>query len=121
MIKKDVQKEIIIHAVFEDHDDRLDFHTHGLDKYDHPEFQVIAPSLFSHSAGRLLNSLADAVINKGEKFRDGESCNWEEWGDFFLEERESPDEVVLTIVSIVPECECCRETELKNLDDMWRK
>lgn len=47
-----------------------DAHTHGLDKYDHLEFQVVL-DYGPREVGRLLNAMGDKV-QAGEKFKDGD-------------------------------------------------
>ena len=91
---KDIKKEIVIHLADGD-GSILNIHTHGLDKYDHCEFQTFAHSLYIDSASRLLNVLSDAVINKKTKFVNGDSLDWSEWGKFLLKEKEKG---ILTIV-----------------------
>ena len=108
--KIDVKKVIELHAVIPDSElALLDVHSHGLEKYGHQNFQVFAPPLYYHSAGNLLNSLADAVINKGEKFKAKENCEWGEWGRFTLEDEkdEETGEVLLRIIPVMPDCACC--------------
>lgn len=48
-----------------------DAHTHGMDKYNHPEFQVVL-DYGPREVGRLLNSMGLRVQN-GEAFKDGDS------------------------------------------------
>lgn len=110
MTNVNVQKATRIHAVIPDNGPALlDVHQHGLEKYGHQNFQVYAPPIYYHSAGRLLNSLADAVINKKEKFKAGENCEWDEWGRFTLEDEkdEETGEILLRIIPVMPDCECC--------------
>jgi len=102
---KAANKEIVIHGVIGD-GVLMDLHTHGLDKYNHPEFQVFAPSIYRVSAVRLLNSLAEAIINKDEKFKANENCEWGEWGIFTFTEYEKG---ILSIIPILPECDCCKD------------
>jgi hypothetical protein len=80
-----VKDVIQVHAVIPEKTAFLDVHTHGLEQYGHPNFAVYAPSIYVASATRLLDSLADAVLNKGEVFKPGENCQWDEWGKFHLE------------------------------------
>lgn len=95
---------ITVHAVIDEKMALLDVHCHGLEKYNHPNFAVFAPSIFIGSATKLLNSLADAVINKGKLFRAEETCDWDEWGKFTLTYGEDAGDLsVLRIVPIKPE------------------
>lgn len=101
---------IIIHAVIQEDSTELEIHTHGLDKYNHPEFSLIAESIFYVSACRLLNSLAEAVVNDDEVFKDSEICDWSEWGLFSLENNiDSFINIVLRIVPLQRRCEVCEE------------
>lgn len=110
MTMVNVKDKIILHAVISSDITLLDVHTHGLEKYNHPNFAVFAPSLFLRSATELLNSLADAVINKSEIFKVEEGCSWGEWGQFVLTEGvDAGEEPVLRIVPISPECDACKE------------
>ena len=59
----------IIHYVFGEGDDYglfADIHTHGLEKYNHPEL-VITIALPQEIAGAILNNLGSRIVN-GEKF-----------------------------------------------------
>ena len=61
----------IIHYVLDSGPNGLrNFHTHGMEKYDHPDFQV-ALSLPIELVGYTLNTLGFRVSN-GEKFQDGQ-------------------------------------------------
>lgn len=104
-----VQDVIQVHGVMQgDGDTRLELHTHGLGEFKHPELSVIAESIFYVSACKLLNSLCDAVINKKEVFKDGETCQWGEWGNFRMETNiDSGSNLVLRIESLPRECEVC--------------
>ncbi|MDM8004612.1 MAG: hypothetical protein QUV05_00450 [Phycisphaerae bacterium] len=46
----------------------FDYHTHGLDAFDHPEFQVYAPKYCASIVASVLWSHVDAVVNDGERF-----------------------------------------------------
>lgn len=61
-----VQSVIEIHIVYEDKKTAW-VHTHGMAKYELPELEIRdVPSYFVVSAGQLLNSICDAVLNDGE-------------------------------------------------------
>ena len=103
----DVQKVIHLHFVI-GNGAMLDGHTHGLEAYGHPNLQIWAPSIFVHSAGRLLNAMSHAVINQGETFKVGEKCDYRpEWGWFTLEEE--PDHEKNRALRIVPILIPCSE------------
>jgi len=69
----EVTKVVKIHFVIPDDDGELfDAHTHGLEAFGHPEFQVLVPGFCRSAAGSVLNNHADMVINRGERFRPGE-------------------------------------------------
>jgi len=103
-----VQDVITLHAVFNDHTTLMEVHTHGLENYGHMNFAVYCSSLFFHSASKLLNSLASAIINKGEVFKTEENCDWDEWGGFTLKEgTDEGDLPVLRINPVNPECSYC--------------
>lgn len=105
----DVLKEIAIHAII-DSTALLEVHTHGLEKYGHINFSVMAPAIYRASACRLLNYLADAVLNKGEIFKAGENCEGGEWDRFTIEEGSDSNELpVLRIIPIMPECDARRD------------
>ena len=62
----------IVHLVFDvqESENCGNTHTHGMDQYDHLDFQVVlkvAPNIF----GYLLNTMGDRVRN-GEKFKTGD-------------------------------------------------
>ena len=54
--------------------DMFNGHTHGLESFGHKEFQVLAPGYCRSSAWSILSSHADAVINRGESFNAGDTC-----------------------------------------------
>lgn len=95
----DVMKRILILQVIPEHpNEMMDVHTHGLRKFGHPDFQVFVQPMFRHAATRLLNLLAYAVIKKGETFKEGENCNYGEFGWFILEPSNDQGEPVLRIL-----------------------
>ena len=47
-----------------------DAHTHGMDKYGHPEFQVVL-NYGPQEVGRLLNTMG-CRVRDGERFKDGD-------------------------------------------------
>jgi len=103
-----VKDVIEIHAVMPEKGTLVDVHTHGLEKFGHPNFAVYAPSIYIASATSLLNQLADAALNKGEIFKPKETCECGEWGNFFLEPGvDAGDLPVLRIIPITPKCDEC--------------
>jgi len=72
----DVAKIVDVHCVIPDqHGDPFDYHTHGLEAFGHPEFQLLAPGLCRRAAVTLLLNHADAVINDGEVFAADETVS----------------------------------------------
>lgn len=70
----DILTVVKIHFVIPEDDGELfDAHTHGLEAFGHPEFQVLVPGFCRGAAGSILNNHADRVINRGERFRSGET------------------------------------------------
>ena len=70
----DVKKVIRIHFVIaETAEEMFNAHTHGLEAYDHKEFQVLVPGFCSNDAASILNNHAHRVINKGERFNPGDT------------------------------------------------
>lgn len=66
---KNVREIVRLHAVIPDKlGQPFDFHTHGLDALDHPEFQIMAPKYCSDLVVGVLLAHADAVINDGKRF-----------------------------------------------------
>ncbi len=91
-------------------DGYFEVHCHGLENYKHMNFAVETPQLFLMSAGRLITSLGDAVINKNDKFKANETCQWGEWGDFLLrKDKDVGGDPVLMIIPLtqVNDCEGC--------------
>ena len=110
-----VQKEVTIHAViYEKYSTKMEVHTHGLTAYGQTELQVLANSLFMHSAFELLNTMAYAVIIiKGETLEEGEVFDYGEWGRFTLmEESDSAGDPILRVKPITPACEACGDSGL---------
>jgi hypothetical protein len=98
----DVMKRIMVHQVIPEHpNEMMDCHTHGLWKISqHLDFQVFVQPMFRHAASRLLNLLAYAVIKKGETFKEGENCNYGEFGWFVLEK--AKDSQGVAVLRITP-------------------
>jgi len=72
----DVAKFVAVHCVIPDrHGDPFDYHTHGIEAFGHPEFQLLAPGLCRRAAVTLLLNHADAVINDGEVFAAEETVS----------------------------------------------
>lgn len=70
----EVTEVVKIHFVLSDTPAKLcDAHTHGLEAFGHPEFQVLVPGFCRGVAGSILNNHADRVINRGERFRPGDT------------------------------------------------
>lgn len=109
MSQIDISKVIDFHFVIPGNPgDLFDVHTHGLEGYGHPEFQVLIPGFAGRAAHVLLHNHADSVINHGETFEagevvdiDGVACGYEEVpGDY-------PDDPMrLRIVDMPGECRC---------------
>ena len=53
----------------------FDYHTHGLMKFGHPEFQALAPGYCRTAILTLLLNHADQVINAGKRFAAGTTVN----------------------------------------------
>jgi len=47
-------------------------HTHGLEKFGHPNFEMICPSRFESEARGCLRKLTDDVLNQGVRYCDGQ-------------------------------------------------
>lgn len=63
----DVKKAIAIHGVYDEEITQLyDIHSHGLNKYGHPEFRMMCESLFVPDAVRIIDEIADHLLNKCE-------------------------------------------------------
>jgi len=70
----DIAKVVKIHFVVPDMAGELfNVHTHGLEQFGHKEFLVLVPGFCRSAAGSILNNHADRVINRGERFRPGET------------------------------------------------
>ena len=72
----EVAEVVDVHCLIPNqHGDPFDYHTHGLEAFGHPEFQLLAPGLCRRAAVTLLLNPADAVINDGEVFAAGETVS----------------------------------------------
>jgi hypothetical protein len=70
----DVHEVVDVHAVTpDDRGEPFDYHTHGLEQFGHPEFQVLAPGYCRGAMANLLWNHAEAVITAGERFAAGET------------------------------------------------
>ncbi len=70
----DVMKVVKIHFVIPDTSGEMfNAHTHGLEAFGHKEFQVLVPGFYGSAAADILNNHADRVINRGERFRGGDT------------------------------------------------
>jgi hypothetical protein len=70
----EVTEVVKIHFVLPDTAAELcDAHTHGLEAFGHPEFQVLVPGFCRGVAGSILINHADRVINRGERFQPGDT------------------------------------------------
>lgn len=64
----DVKKAISIHGVYDEDITQLyDIHSHGLNKYGHPEFRMLCESLFVPDAVRIIDEIADHLLNQCER------------------------------------------------------
>ncbi|MGR3309408.1 MAG: hypothetical protein ACUZ77_01405 [Candidatus Brocadiales bacterium] len=62
-----IKKAITIHGVYDEDVTQLyDIHSHGLNKYGHPEFRMLCESLFVPDAVRIIDEIADHLLNKRE-------------------------------------------------------
>lgn len=62
-----------IHCVQEDDNEKfIEFHTHGLIKYNHLELQVLGNKFSKEISCAILNKLSDLIINRGFIFKDKE-------------------------------------------------
>lgn len=61
----DVKKAITVHGVYDEDVTQLyDIHSHGLNKYGHPEFRILCESMFVPDAVRIIDEIADHLLNK---------------------------------------------------------
>ena len=60
-----VKKAISIHGIYDEDVTQLyDIHSHGLNKYGQPEFRMMCESLFVPDAVRIIDEIADHLLNK---------------------------------------------------------
>ncbi len=114
--KIDVREVVDVHGVIPDKPgEPYDFHTHGLERFNHPEFQVLAPGYCRAAMANLLWNHAEQVINAGGHFTAGETvtvdgvvCGYEtvpgDAGD---------DQPRLRVVDIPGGCSCDYSDALK--------
>lgn len=105
-----VMKEVRLDGVIDDETSAaIELHTHGLNRYGQLELMVVTNTLFYQAAGRLLNQLAYNVIINGERFKDGENCDYRpEFGIFtFQMAKDKAGGEVLRIVPRQLTCEIC--------------
>ncbi len=70
----EVHEVVDVHGVIPDEPgEPFDYHTHGLEKFNHPEFQVLAPGYCRGAILTLLRNHAEQVISAGERFAAGET------------------------------------------------
>ncbi|HHT9126389.1 MAG TPA: hypothetical protein ACFYD6_11305 [Candidatus Brocadiia bacterium] len=63
----DVKKAVLIHGVYDEDVTQLyDIHSHGLNKYGHSEFRILCESLFVPDAVRIIDEIADYLLNQCE-------------------------------------------------------
>ena len=75
MSQIDVTSVVDFHFVVPDTTGEMyNAHTHGLEAFGHMEVQVLTPGYCRSSAWSILSSHADAVINRGEVFKAGDTC-----------------------------------------------
>lgn len=63
----DVKKAISIHGIYDEDVTQLyDIHSHGLNKYGHPEFRILCESMFVPDAVRIIDEIAEHLLNQCE-------------------------------------------------------
>lgn len=69
---KELELNWIIHLVYDDIGEggMTNSHTHGMEQYGHPDFQVVLPFPTEH-IGYLLNTMG-LRVQMGERFKDGD-------------------------------------------------
>ncbi len=119
--KLDVQKEIQIHAL-SNGPAKGWVHTHGLARHGKPELEIRrVPALFLSAAGRMLNEIAEYMLEGGRPIRPGDTMELGRTMLLMLEGK--PDEEggydewhyrvpVLTVTALDPACEYC-ETQAR--------
>ena len=90
----------------------FDYHTHGLDAFDHPEFQVLAPKYCARVVAGVLWDHVDAVINRGMRFtrESVTECEDNTFGYLEVPAHSDGDPARLLIVDR-PDmcvCQCCQ-------------
>ena len=122
MEKIDVHEVVEVHGVIPDEaGEPFDFHTHGLEKFNHPEFQVLAPGYCRVAMSNLLWNHAEQVINAGERFAEGETVtvNGVVCGYEMVPGDGCDDPPRLRIVDVPGGCKCqtCEATDRKEDGD----
>lgn len=63
--RMDVKKAISIHGIYDEDVTQLyDIHSHGLNKYGHPEFRILCESMFVPDAVRIIDEIAEHLLNQ---------------------------------------------------------
>ena len=74
MTEPSIALPVDYHFVIPDsHGQPFDVHTHGLELFEHKEFQVLVPGYCREAAMSLLSTHVDRVLNKGEKYKAGDT------------------------------------------------
>lgn len=72
-VKIDVERVLSIHMVFDGEQTKGWVHTHGMNKFGHPELEVrgVSPVFLMPMVGNLLNNIADYMLNTDNKVIEG--------------------------------------------------
>jgi hypothetical protein len=86
-----------------------DAHTHGMDKYNHPEFQIVL-NYGMQEVGRILNEMG-LRVQAGEKFKDGDAVEqiYEDCNVYIFETTDCDGKNILRI--LIPDKENKMPTE----------
>lgn len=105
----DVREVVEMHGVIPtEPGEPFDYHTHGLAKFGHPEFQVLAPGYCRNEMANLLWNHAERVVNAGERFAAGKVMIIDgiKLGYEVVPGDSDDDEPRLRIIDVPGACQC---------------